>query len=128
LKKNTPRLLVILLITAFSRKASSQASRTISSEVLKDLTAGAWAGILMISFIFFQSNGLPGKLIFLIDEKVYSHITNEHLTIKEWPFDQPFYLILKLAIGGGWGGKMGVDDSIFPAVLEIDYVRVFKRK
>jgi hypothetical protein len=119
---------VILLITAFSRKASSQASRTISSEVLKDLTAGAWAGILMISFIFFQSNGLPGKLIFLIDEKVYCHITNEHLTIKEWPFDQPFYLILNLAIGGGWGGKMGVDDSIFPAVLEIDYVRVFKRK
>jgi hypothetical protein len=45
-----------------------------------------------------------------------------------WPFDRPFYLILNLAIGGGWGGKEGIDDTIFPQRFEIDYVRVYKHR
>lgn len=47
------------------------------------------------------------------------------MTKKEWPFDDPQYLILNLAIGGGWGGAQGIDDSIFPARFEIEYVRVY---
>ncbi len=66
------------------------------------------------------------KIDFLLDDKVYYSVQNEHLTTKEWPFSQPFYLILNLAIGGGWGGKMGVDNGIFPAVMEVDYVRVYQ--
>lgn len=66
------------------------------------------------------------KIDFLLDGKVYYSVKNEHLTTKEWPFNQPFYLILNLAIGGGWGGKMGVDNSIFPAVMEVDYIRVYQ--
>jgi beta-glucanase (GH16 family) len=42
-----------------------------------------------------------------------------------WPFDKPYYLILNLAIGGNWGGE--IDDSIFPSVMQIDYVRIYKR-
>lgn len=70
----------------------------------------------------------PEKIDFMMDEVVYNHITNEHLTTKEWPFDQPFFLIINLAIGGGWGGKMGIDETIFPAKMEVDYVRVFQNK
>ena len=65
------------------------------------------------------------KIDFLVNDVVYNHIENEHLTTAEWPFDQPFYLILNLAIGGNWGGKKGIDESIFPATMEIDYVRVY---
>ena len=43
-----------------------------------------------------------------------------------WPFDKPFYLILNLAIGGGWGGE--IDDAIFPNEMQIDYVRVYQFK
>ncbi|MGC9342029.1 MAG: family 16 glycosylhydrolase [Bacteroidales bacterium] len=43
-----------------------------------------------------------------------------------WPFDQPAFFILNLAIGGDWGGLQGIDNSIFPQQLEIDYVRVFQ--
>lgn len=43
-----------------------------------------------------------------------------------WPFDKKFFLILNIAIGGNWGGQQGIDNSIFPALLEIDYIRVFK--
>lgn len=45
-----------------------------------------------------------------------------------WPYDERFHLILNLAIGGGLGGKKGIDDSKFPHVLEIDYVRVYENK
>lgn len=61
-----------------------------------------------------------------IDEKAYYGFGNEKKTSKEWPFDQRFYLLLNMAIGGGWGGKMGVDDAIFPQQMEIDYVRVYQ--
>lgn len=44
-----------------------------------------------------------------------------------WPFDQEFHMILNLAIGGMWGGVKGVDDSLFPHTLEVDYVRVYQK-
>lgn len=44
----------------------------------------------------------------------------------QWPFTEPFYLILNLAIGGNWGGQKGVDESIFPQRMEIDWVRVYQ--
>ena len=44
-----------------------------------------------------------------------------------WPFDKEFHLLLNLAIGGGWGGAMGVDDNITPAYYLIDYVRVYQK-
>ena len=70
----------------------------------------------------------PDKIDFMVDGVIYNHFINEHLTTKEWPFDQPFYLILNLAVGGNWGGKKGVDESVFPATLEVDYVRVFQTR
>jgi len=48
-------------------------------------------------------------------------------TTVDWPFDQYFYLILNLAIGGNWGGAQGIDDTIFPATYTIDYVRVYQQ-
>ncbi len=43
----------------------------------------------------------------------------------KWPFSEPQYLILNLAIGGMLGGP--VDDQMFPATMEVDYVRVYQR-
>ncbi len=45
-----------------------------------------------------------------------------------WPFDQPFYFLMNIAVGGNWGGLEGVDDTIFPATMEVDYVRVYQVK
>lgn len=42
-----------------------------------------------------------------------------------WPFDKPFYLITGMVVGGEHAGFEGVDDSLFPAVMEIDYIKVF---
>jgi len=46
----------------------------------------------------------------------------------DWPFDQRFFLLINLAVGGTWGGKHGVDDAALPASLEIAYVRVFQER
>ncbi len=66
------------------------------------------------------------KIEWFIDDKKYFEFQNEEKTFKEWPFDQPFHLILNLAVGGTWGGEKGVDDSIWPQRMEIDYVRVYQ--
>ncbi|TVP95376.1 MAG: glycosyl hydrolase family protein [Acholeplasmatales bacterium] len=51
----------------------------------------------------------------------------ERNTSDLWPFDQPFHLILNLAVGGDWGGQRGVDPDAFPTTLEIEYVRVYQK-
>ena len=62
---------------------------------------------------------------FIDDQEIFS-IENEHKSFAEWPFDQKFHWLLNLAIGGNWGGKNGIDEKAFPAVFEIDYVRVYE--
>ncbi len=42
------------------------------------------------------------------------------------PFRQPHYLLLNLALGGGWGGPI-IDDTKLPAKYYIDYVRVYEK-
>ena len=59
------------------------------------------------------------------DQLVFSFV-NEGKGYASWPFDKRFHLLLNLAIGGNWGGAQGVDDTIFPTSMEVDYVRVYK--
>jgi beta-glucanase (GH16 family) len=87
-------------------------------------------GILILNpysqFHVFSIDWTPEKIDFSMDGVVYNHIVNEHISVNEWPFDQPFFLIINLAIGGTWGGKFGVGENIFPGIFEIDYVRIYK--
>jgi beta-glucanase (GH16 family) len=59
------------------------------------------------------------------DQIVYTFV-NEGKSSAYWPFDKRFHLLLNIAIGGNWGGAQGVDDTIFPQSMLIDYVRVYK--
>ena len=67
-----------------------------------------------------------------VDDRQYFRFPNERLGSpqagwEEWPFDREFRLLLNIAVGGNWGGQQGVDDSIWPQRMEIDYVRVHQR-
>lgn len=45
------------------------------------------------------------------------------------PFDQPFHLLLNLAVGGNWPenvNEKGVDLTIWPQQMQVDYVRVYQ--
>jgi beta-glucanase (GH16 family) len=63
-----------------------------------------------------------------VDEKKYFNFVNEHADYDSWPFDQPMHLLLNIAVGGDWGGQKGIDNSIFPKKMLIDYVRVYQLK
>ncbi|HEU4902183.1 MAG TPA: glycoside hydrolase family 16 protein [Flavisolibacter sp.] len=65
---------------------------------------------------------------FFDDEQVFSFENDKAGNPATWPFNKRFHLLLNLAIGGNWGGAKGVDDSIFPTAMEVDYVRVYKLK
>jgi beta-glucanase (GH16 family) len=66
-----------------------------------------------------------------VNDRHYFTFKNERLTntdadFRQWPFDRPFHLLLNIAVGGTWGGARGVDQSIWPQRMEIDYVRVYE--
>ena len=63
-----------------------------------------------------------------VDDQAYFVFKNEKTGKEAWPYDNPFHLILNIAVGGNWGGKMGVDDSIWPQRMEVDWVRVYKKE
>ena len=81
-----------------------------------------------VSFHTYAVEWTPERMDFFFDEHKYFTFKNEHGGVDVWPFDQPHYLILNLAIGGAWGGQKGLDESIFPQQFLIDYVRVYQKK
>lgn len=62
---------------------------------------------------------------YINDQHIFTSY-NEGTGPAVWPFDKRFHVILNVAVGGSWGGAQGVDDNIFPASMEIDYVRFYK--
>jgi beta-glucanase (GH16 family) len=68
----------------------------------------------------------PTRLDAFVDDKLFFTFLNENTGWQAWPFDKDFHVILNLAVGGTWGGAKGVDASVFPQRLEVDYVRVYK--
>ena len=79
-----------------------------------------------IEWIENYQNGLDA-IIFTFDG-VKKATVNEKKngTFKDWPFDQDFYIILNLAIGGSLGGN--VNDAIFssPVIMKVDWVRMYE--
>jgi len=72
--------------------------------------------------IDWASYGIRG---YIDDEKIFEFM-NQGAGPDYWPFDKRFHILMNIAVGGSWGGVMGVDDTIFPATMEVDYVRVYK--
>jgi beta-glucanase (GH16 family) len=65
----------------------------------------------------------PGIIRWFVDDVLYVTKTSQDLSPYQWPFDQRFHFLLNVAVGGNLGGP--VDDSIFPKVMDVDYVRVY---
>jgi beta-glucanase (GH16 family) len=89
-------------------------------------TAGVNRKDLSTAFHVYTLEWTAEKMTFSIDNKKYNVFKNAHKTSAEWPFDKEFHMLMNVAVGGNWGGKYGVDDTIFPQKMEIDYVRVYQ--
>jgi beta-glucanase (GH16 family) len=67
----------------------------------------------------------PDKIEFFVDTKLVYSFQPELKTQAVWPYSQPFYFIINMAIGGNFGGPE-VDDAIFPQKFYIDYIKVYQ--
>lgn len=75
----------------------------------------------------YQLDWTPDVITIGVDDRAYMRVRNDQPGGRgAWPFDQPFYLILNLAMGGAWAGAKGIDDAALPQTFEVDYVRVWK--
>ena len=66
----------------------------------------------------------PNEIRWYIDDFLYSTKRPTDVAPERWPFDQRFHFILNLAVGGTWPGSPD-GSTVFPQVLEVDYVRVY---
>jgi len=79
-------------------------------------------------FHVYAAEWYPDRIDAFVDGQKYFTFRNEGTGSRAWPFDKPQFVILNLAIGGTWGGQKGIDDSLFPHRLYVDYVRVYQQK
>lgn len=69
----------------------------------------------------------PKEIRFYVDEFLYATRTPADLPKgAKWVFDHPFFIILNVAVGGGWPGNPD-STSVFPQTMLVDYVRAYKR-
>ena len=80
------------------------------------------------SFHVYSMEWTGSQVSWLVDGNVYFTYNNPNLGTDSWPYLKDFFLILNVAIGGNWGGAQGVDDSVFPQSMLVDYVRVYQKK
>lgn len=64
------------------------------------------------------------KIDFFLNDFLYQRITRADVS-GEWVFDQPFFIILNVAVGGNYVG-FPTSQTPFPQSMIIDYVRVYK--
>lgn len=79
-------------------------------------------------FHTYKVEWVPDKLDFFVDDIRYFSYPKASEDKEIWPYDKLHYLILNIAVGGEWGGIKGIDDSIFPQKMLVDYVRVYQLK
>lgn len=66
------------------------------------------------------------SIFFYVDSlRHHSYGKEANATTDSWPFDMDFYLLLNVAVGGGWASDSGFDENAFPQTMEVDYVRVY---
>ena len=65
------------------------------------------------------------QIKFYVDDVEKASFTKKQTdTFDDWPFDQPYHLILNIAVGGTWGGK--VDENMLPFEMVISKIEVFQ--
>jgi beta-glucanase (GH16 family) len=99
------------LVTAYahSRRPTHKAELTVSEPI----TAG---------FHTYAVTWTPKGVTWYFDGYAYSHMA----AYKGWEFDHPFFIILDLAVGGGYAGNPTASTP-FPAKMIVDWVRVYRQ-
>lgn len=63
---------------------------------------------------------LPNKISWLLDGKVYYTVTKNDVSPNPWPFNNKFYMILNLAMGGNLGGD--IDPTLETTTMNVQWI------
>jgi beta-glucanase (GH16 family) len=79
-------------------------------------------------FHLFALEWEEGEIRWYVDGVRYQTQTEWSSTAAPFPapFDQPFHLLLNVAVGGNWPGSPDITTP-FPQSMQVDYVRVYRR-
>ena len=67
----------------------------------------------------------PDKLVFTVNGKeTFAYPRKLDVDATQWPYDQPFYVIISQQLGGSWVGE--VDSNQLPVQMIVDWVRVYQ--
>jgi beta-glucanase (GH16 family) len=64
-------------------------------------------------------------IAFYVDDVLYETQTPQSATGRAWAFDQPFFVILNVAVGGTWPGAPDSTTTL-PQTMKVDWVRVYR--
>lgn len=82
------------------------------------------------AFHVYEIEWFPDQILFKVDGVTYYRYRPLNLLAQpknaHWPFDNPFHLLINIAVGGDWGAAQGMDNNSFPWRMEVDYVRVYQ--
>ena len=91
-------------------------------------------GLFSEEYHVFDVEWEPGKISWYVDGKLihtednwYSATEGQGEITYPAPFDQPFYIILNLAVGGNWPGNPDDTTDIKNSAYYIDYVKVYQK-
>ena len=82
-----------------------------------------YSGTFPDDFHDFAIEWEAGTIRWFVDDILFMTKTTQDLAPYPWPFDQRFHFLLNVAVGGNLGGT--VDPTIFPKVMDVEYVRVY---
>ena len=65
------------------------------------------------------------EIAFFVDDVLVYTFQPEVKNENTWPYNQPFYFIINVAIGGNFGGP-AIDNTILPQEFIVDYIKVYQ--
>jgi hypothetical protein len=92
-----------------------------------DITNSTNITIMYDEFVVYGLEWTPNSLTIYGNGVEILHYDNpQQCSDYNWPYGKPMQLILNYAVGGSWGGQHGINNSMFPNQVEVDYIRVFE--
>jgi beta-glucanase (GH16 family) len=82
-------------------------------------------GSLQNDFHVYAIEWEPTEIRWYIDDAQTFKVTKDDVP-GEWVFDHPFFIILNVAVGGGWPGYPDASTT-FPQQMLVDYLRVYQQ-
>lgn len=86
------------------------------------------SGTAKLNINDFNSFGLewyPDKLVFTLNGvETFRYPRKKDVDPSQWPYDQPFYVMIDQQLGGSWVGKINL--SQLPVQMIIDWVKVYQ--